>query len=338
VRRSVRATVLVTTLGTCLGLLSSATARAADVNGQWFSDPVWWPLRVESKVDCTMHNPGCPDHHSFWGVDVIPTGQRQGRPLSQAGVFAMGAGIAHIGQAHGKPCGFGGATDFGTWVWVDHGGGVVSKYGHLSVISITDGQHVAAGDRLGTVGNTGDASKLYCDENYLDFQVRRDGITGPSVEFSTKGTGAADGQLLACGGSGVRSWPHDLGTGVQRIDALPKHAVLPAAAANCLPDAGLTLDPGAVGLETQAGEDSLRGSWDDVPLGTDALRVELDRYEPYAHQWANPAHEQWHDLAATTHWAEFTHLSDRFRYRMRVWFHDAHGWGTHSNWAAGRPD
>ncbi|HEX3827514.1 MAG TPA: M23 family metallopeptidase [Sporichthyaceae bacterium] len=337
-RRSVRATVLVTTLGTCLGLLPVSPSDAVQATGQWFSDPVWWPLRVESKVDCTMHNPGCPDHHRFWGVDVIPTGQRQGRPMSAAGVFAMGAGVAHIGEAHGKPCGFGGATDFGTWVWVDHGAGVVSKYGHLSVISITDGQHVAAGDRLGTVGNTGDASKLFCDENYLDFQVRRDGITGPSVEFSTRGTGGPDGQLLACAASGAQSWPHDLGTGVDRIDALPKHAVVPAGGGDCLPDAGLTVVPGAVGLKAQAGDDSLTGSWDDVPLGTDAVRVELDRYEPHAQDWVDPAHEQWRDMPATVHWAEFTHLSDRFKYRMRVWFHDAHGWGTHSNWGAGRPE
>ena len=42
-----------------------------------------------------------------------------------------------------KGCrGTGTSTDFGTWVWVDHGGGVVSKYGHLASIAVKDGQQV----------------------------------------------------------------------------------------------------------------------------------------------------------------------------------------------------
>jgi hypothetical protein len=250
----------------------------------------------------------------------------------------MGAGIAHIGEAHGRPCGFGGRTDFGTWVWVDHGGGVVSKYGHLSAIAITDGQHVAAGDRLGTVGNTGDASKLFCDETYLDFQVRHGGITGPSVEFSTKGTGSPDGALLACAKSGVQAWPRDLHNGVQRVDGLPKHAVLPAGDSGCLPNAAFTVDPGPVDVETHSGDDSLTASWDWEPPGTDDLRAELDRYEPGPHARATAAHEQWQDMPAKSRWITFDHLSDRFKYRVRIWFHSAAGWADHSEWVTGRPD
>jgi hypothetical protein len=57
-----------------------------------------------------------------------------------------------------------------------------------------------------------------------------------------------------------------------------------------------------------------------------------------ARDWVEPSQEQWRDMPASARWAEFTRLDDRSEYRMRVWFHDAGGWGTHSNWAGGRPD
>jgi hypothetical protein len=99
----------------------------------------------------------------------------------------MGAGIAHIGDAHGTACGTGTSTDFGTWVWVDHGGGVVSKYGHPGSIAVHEGQQVYPTTELGTVGNTGNATKGDCAMNYVDFQVRHGGIKGPTFGKLTHG-------------------------------------------------------------------------------------------------------------------------------------------------------
>ncbi len=217
-----------------------------------YSDPVYWPLHVQSYIDCTMTNPGCSDHHTFYGVDVIPTGQRSGAPLSQAGVYSMGAGIAHIGNADGTPCGTGTATTFGTWIWVDHGGGVVSRYGHLSKIDITEGQHVNAGQLLGIVGNTGDSSKLYCDENYLDFQVLHDGYHGPSVPFSTKGTGSPDGDLLGCSTGSLQLWPLNLSVGITAIEAMPEKTNVPASSNDCLPRYAAASLPSAPSLSLTA--------------------------------------------------------------------------------------
>jgi murein DD-endopeptidase MepM/ murein hydrolase activator NlpD len=315
-----------------------APAANAAATGPWFSDPVWWPLQVESRVDCTKHNPGCPTHHPFWGVDVIPTGQRDGNPPSQAGVFAMGAGVAHVGSAHGRVCGSGGTSDFGTWVWVEHGGGIISRYGHLSVIAIHDGQHVAAGDRLGTVGNTGDASKLFCDENYLDFQVRRGGVQGPSAEFSTRGVGSADGELMACTMAGEQRWPEELPGGIRRIDLLPKHALIPPAMAGCSAPSYAAASAAPVAVQEKPGDNSLTASWNSAPPGTDQLRVEFGRYEPSASHWENPWEERWHDLPAATRSTAFHDLRDRFKYRLRVWFHNSAGWSRHSDWVSGRPD
>ncbi|HYV23800.1 MAG TPA: M23 family metallopeptidase, partial [Pyrinomonadaceae bacterium] len=40
-------------------------------------------------------------------------------------------------------------------VYVDHGGGVTTRYGHLSQINVTLGQTVTRGQIIGLVGSTG---------------------------------------------------------------------------------------------------------------------------------------------------------------------------------------
>jgi murein DD-endopeptidase MepM/ murein hydrolase activator NlpD len=43
----------------------------------------------------------------------------------------------------------------GNTVLVDHGSGMITMYCHLATIGVQPGQHVASGERLGTVGATG---------------------------------------------------------------------------------------------------------------------------------------------------------------------------------------
>ena len=44
---------------------------------------------------------------------------------------------------------------YGNTVEVDHGHGFKTRYGHLSAISVTVGQQVAVGQRIGAMGSTG---------------------------------------------------------------------------------------------------------------------------------------------------------------------------------------
>jgi hypothetical protein len=310
-------------------------ASADAATSALYSDPVYWPLHVQSYVDCTDKVlPGCPTPHTFWGVDVIPTGQAPNTAGSTAGVYSMGAGIAHIGNAHGSACGTGTATDFGTWVWVDHGGGVVSRYGHLGSIAIKEGQHVASGALLGTVGNTGNAALKDCWLNYVDFQVLHNGYHGPSVEFSTTGLGAPDGELLGCSGSTTQYWPTALADGFTRINDMWEKTLVPASSSSCLPGflaASVTNSPTE---KVSAGNGSVSVSWGSGPSGTNAVRIEVGMYHPTTGAYDSQWNETWRDVSSSTRSASFGGLKHKIKYRVRIWYHTAAGWRANTGFAS----
>jgi murein DD-endopeptidase MepM/ murein hydrolase activator NlpD len=49
-------------------------------------------------------------------------------------------------------------TGYGNLIRIDHGGGYVSLYGHLSAFAVSTGQQVAAGQQIGSVGSTGNST------------------------------------------------------------------------------------------------------------------------------------------------------------------------------------
>ena len=60
---------------------------------------------------------------------------------------------------------------YGLAVLVDHGGGVVSRYAHLSHIDVFLGEFVEAHDLIGFVGSTGLASGPH-----LHFEIIQGGV------------------------------------------------------------------------------------------------------------------------------------------------------------------
>lgn len=65
-----------------------------------------------------------------------------------------------------------GNVSYGRWIEIDHGNGYRTRYAHLSVQAVRVGQHVAQGQRIGNVGDTG-------------------GSTGPHLHFELRHWGTA---------------------------------------------------------------------------------------------------------------------------------------------------
>ena len=90
------------------------------------------PLRNSTGISCVKTNclNGGGDDDGVRAIDFL--GQR-GDPI-----YAAGAGILHIG-ANERTRGTSTTQSAGVWVWVDHGGGRVTKYTHLDSIVATEG-------------------------------------------------------------------------------------------------------------------------------------------------------------------------------------------------------
>ena len=95
----------------------------------------------------------------FWhGHRAIDVGARGGSPI-----VAADSGYV-IKASHGWNGGY------GSMVMVDHGNGFVSLYAHMNMVYVRQGENVAKGEQLGTVGNTGRSTGPH-----LHFEIRQQG-------------------------------------------------------------------------------------------------------------------------------------------------------------------
>lgn len=92
--------------------------------------------------------------HGYNGVDL---GAPAGTP-----VYAAAGGTIIVARADG---GWNGG--YGNYVVIDHGNGTQTLYSHLSSVSVSVGQEIGKGGKLGGIGRTGRATG-----NHLHFEVR----------------------------------------------------------------------------------------------------------------------------------------------------------------------
>jgi murein DD-endopeptidase MepM/ murein hydrolase activator NlpD len=67
---------------------------------------------------------------------------------------------------------------YGKTVLIDHGAGITSLYGHLSSLSVTEGQMVEQGELIGRSGTTGLAGG-----DHLHFEIRVQGVPVTPIEW-----------------------------------------------------------------------------------------------------------------------------------------------------------
>ena len=120
-----------------------------------------WPVPGYYKISCEFGG-----YSGHVGMDI--TGSSPGA-ISGAPAVAANDGVVIISaDLFGNQNG--GYRSYGRYVVIDHGGGVVTLYAHLSSRSVSEGQKVTKGQTIGLVGNTGNSTGPH-----LHFEVRING-------------------------------------------------------------------------------------------------------------------------------------------------------------------
>lgn len=119
-----------------------------------------WPVNCTyiTSVQGNRVHPVTGQYGTHKGTDI---GASYGSP-----VYASGAGTIIEATADSSYNG-----GYGNCVMISHGGGLVTLYAHLSVVSVSYGQSVSAGQLIGYVGATGRVTGAH-----LHYEVRTNGI------------------------------------------------------------------------------------------------------------------------------------------------------------------
>jgi murein DD-endopeptidase MepM/ murein hydrolase activator NlpD len=67
---------------------------------------------------------------------------------------------------------------YGNLVEIDHGRGITTRYGHMSAILVSEGEHITRGQQIGRMGSTGRSTG-----NHLHYEVRIDGRAVNPIPF-----------------------------------------------------------------------------------------------------------------------------------------------------------
>lgn len=122
-----------------------------------------------NRVPIRTPSPGSSLSSNF-GARIDPF---LGRPAFHAGLdFDADLGSAVKATAAGRVVSAGWSGGYGNMVEVDHGGGLTTRYGHLSMILVSVGDEVRIGSTVGKVGSTGRS-------------------TGPHLHYETRVAGEA---------------------------------------------------------------------------------------------------------------------------------------------------
>ncbi|AUT00887.1 hypothetical protein CLI64_11030 [Nostoc sp. CENA543] len=126
-----------------------------DADAPKFIRPTTGPITSRHRTE----NPKRPRHQ---GIDY---GAAAGTPVvaSASGTVVDVVSGCRVGNGS---CGGG----YGNKVDIDHGGGWLTRYAHLTEVNVTNGQTVSQGQKIGTVGNTGKSFG-----NHLHWEVRKSG-------------------------------------------------------------------------------------------------------------------------------------------------------------------
>jgi murein DD-endopeptidase MepM/ murein hydrolase activator NlpD len=127
--------------------------------------PLIWP--IEGWVSAEFREPrGSEGPHT--GIDLVA---------------ARGAPV--VAAAEGRVAVAGSDPEYGRVIVIDHGGGLVTLYGHNAELTVRSGDTVARGQRIASVGSTGRSTAPH-----LHFEVHHDGYALDPRHFLPSDDGA----------------------------------------------------------------------------------------------------------------------------------------------------
>ena len=125
-------------------------------NSQYVGGAMAWPCPASHYITSSYGNrlhPITKTYKFHTGIDIGAS--------SGSAVIAAQSGKVIMATVYGG---------YGNCIMLDHGGGIVTLYGHLSKISCSNGDVVSAGQTIGLVGSTGNSTGPH-----LHFEVRKNG-------------------------------------------------------------------------------------------------------------------------------------------------------------------
>jgi hypothetical protein len=160
-----------------------------------------------------------------------------------------------------------GATSYGRWIEIDHGEGYRTRYAHLSSQAVHVGQHVARGERIGAVGDTGGSTGPH-----LHFELRHNGVViRPVFDGTTAlfwGTRNYTSQN-SCGGGGGTTTTSVVG----RVNTAGAPLTVRSSASTSARAVGSVADGGTIRISCQRRGTSVSGTygtstlWDFIGTG-----------------------------------------------------------------------
>lgn len=136
-------------------------------DSQRMANPLPAAARVSSGFGMREAHPIHGDRRMHHGVDLVaPRG-------TEIGSVRAGR-VVRVERSQ---------SGYGNLVVVDHGEGMTSRYAHCQDILVREGQHLDAGELLGTVGSSGDSTGPH-----LHLEVRIDGEAVDPVPYMPQGS------------------------------------------------------------------------------------------------------------------------------------------------------
>jgi murein DD-endopeptidase MepM/ murein hydrolase activator NlpD len=140
--------------------IAAIYAAYRSTNTEYIGGEMYWPV------------PGFSSISSYYGWRFNHTDFHTGVDITGSGIYghdviaATTGTVMYTNYCNKNGYGYG----YGTYIIIDHGGGISTLYGHLSDIYVEQGDIVAAGEAIGAVGSTG-----WSTGPHLHFEVRIDG-------------------------------------------------------------------------------------------------------------------------------------------------------------------